>query len=369
MNRRQWIKTTAAAGIAAALPLPAIGGLGPAAIATEIVRLKLRHTWTTTMSSSEFRDVIYLRYTRDGLTGLGEGAPIVRYKEDAVSAQKAIESVRQLLTQADPWQFDAIMREVFQRVPGEHAGKAAIDIALMDWVGKKLGIPLYRYFGLDAAAAPVTTFSIGVDTPKMTRQKVQEAAQFPVLKIKMGIGKDEATLAAIRAATDKPLRVDANEGWTTKEEAVRKINWLEKDGRVEFVEQPMPAARIDDIKWVRERVRLPIIADEACTDARVIPALHQAGFDGINVKLDKAGGMLEAHRWINMAKALGMKTMLGCMVSSSISVTAAAHLSPLVDYADLDGNLLIANDPYSGVKVQDGKLVLPTGPGLGLTQL
>lgn len=376
MNRRDLLKAAGALGAAAALPLPALPQCSvvpetpcenPAKIETEIVRVKLRHTWTTTMSSSEFRDVIYMRYTRDGVTGLGEGAPIVRYKEDAASAQRAIESVRPLLTTSDPWQFDKLMREVFQRVPGEHAAKAAMDIALMDWVGKKLGIPLYRHFGLDPAAAPVTTFSIGVDTPEMTRQKVEEAAQFPVLKIKMGIGKDEATLAAIRAVTNKPLRVDANEGWTTKEEAVQKINWLAKEGGVEFVEQPMPADRLDDIKWVRERVHLPIIADEACTDASMIPRLHAARFDGINVKLDKAGGMQEAHRWISMAKSLGMKTMLGCMVSSSISVTAAAHLSPLVDYADLDGNLLISNDRFSGVKVQNGKLVLPSGPGLGLT--
>ncbi len=168
----------------------------------------------------------------------------------------------------------------------------------------------------------------------------------------------------VRKITNKPLRVDANEGWTDKEEAVRKINWLEKMG-VEFVEQPMPAAMIEETRWVRSRVHIPIIADEACLHAADIPKLKDA-FDGVNVKLDKAGGMMEAHRMIQIAKALGMKTMLGCMVSSSVSVTAAAHLSPLVDYADLDGNLLISNDPFSGVKVESGKLVLPVSPGLGL---
>ncbi len=377
MNRRDWMKAAGALGAAATLPLEAIAQCSvqpeakpcadPAKIETEIKRLNLRHTWTTTMSSSEFRDVIYMRYARDGITGHGEGAPIVRYKEDAKSAQHAIDSVRDYLTSADPLQFEKVMAEVFRRVQGEHAGKAAIDIALLDWVGQKLGIPVYRLFGLDPADAPTTTFSIGVDTPEMTRQKVEEAAQFPVLKIKMGIGKDEDTLKAIRAVTKKPLRVDANEGWTTKEEAVQKINWLAQDGGVEFVEQPMPAAKTDDIKWVRERVKLPIIADESCTEASLIPHLHEVGFDGINVKLDKAGGVLEAKRWISIAKSLGMKTMLGCMVSSSVSVTAAAHLSPVVDYADLDGNLLISNDPFSGVKVNNGKLVLPNGPGLGLT--
>ncbi len=176
---------------------------------------------------------------------------------------------------------------------------------------------------------------------------------------------DEETLAAVRSVTKKPLRVDANEGWTSKEEAVRKINWLESQG-VEFVEQPLPAAMIEETRWVRSRVHIPIIADEACLRAGDIPKLREA-FDGVNVKLDKAGGVLEAYRMISIAKALGMKTMLGCMISSSVSVTAAAHLSPLVDYADLDGNLLIANDPFHGVRVEKGKLILPNRPGLGLT--
>ena len=247
---------------------------------------------------------------------------------------------------------------------GQYAAKAAIDIALMDWVAKKLGVPLYRYFGLDPKDAPVTTFSIGIDTPEITRQKVREAEAYPVLKIKVGLDTDEATIEAVRSVTKKPLRVDANEGWKNREEVVRKINWLETQG-VEFVEQPMPASMGEDIRWVRSRVHLPIIADEACLRASDIPKC--AGiYDGVNVKLDKSGGILEGYRMIQIAKSLGMKTMLGCMISSSVSVTAAAHLSPLVDYADLDGNLLIANDPYRGVTVEQGKLVLPDRPGLGL---
>jgi L-alanine-DL-glutamate epimerase-like enolase superfamily enzyme len=258
------------------------------------------------------------------------------------------------------------MAEVFRRVPGEWAGKAAIDIALMDWVGQKLGIPLYSFFGLDPKDTPLTTFSIGIDTPEITKQKTREAADFPVLKVKVGLATDEPTIEAVRSVTKKPLRVDANEGWKDKEEAVRKINWLEKMG-VEFIEQPMPAEMIEETRWVRARVHMPIIADEACQRASDIPKLKDA-FDGVNVKLDKSGGMLEAQRMIQIAKALGMKTMLGCMVSSSVTVTAAAHLSPLVDYADLDGNLLISNDPFHGVLVEKGKLVLPGGAGLGLTR-
>lgn len=363
MNRRNFVKTAAAV-----CPLARSAAAAPGAastLETKIVRLNLQHTWTTTMSSSAYRDTLHTAYTHDGITGHGEGAPIVRYHEDAESARKAVESVRPLLLAADPMQFSKVMEEVFRKVHGEWAGKAAIDIALMDWVGQKLGIPLYSYFGLDPRDAPLTTFSIGIDTPEITKQKTREAAEYPILKVKVGLATDEPTIEAVRSVTKKPLRVDANEGWKDKEEAVRKINWLEKQG-VEFIEQPMPAEMIEETRWVRSRVHIPIIADEACERASDIPKLKDA-FDGVNVKLDKSGGMLEAYRMIWIAKSLGMKTMLGCMVSSSVSVTAAAHLSPLVDYADLDGNLLIANDPFHGVRVEKGKLILPRRPGLGLT--
>jgi L-alanine-DL-glutamate epimerase-like enolase superfamily enzyme len=361
VNRRTFFRG-AAAGMA-------VGSAAQAAAApsleAKIVRLNLLHTWTTTMSASQYRDTLHVAYSRDGITGRGEGAPIVRYKEDAASAQKAVESVRELLLSADPMRFSKTLAEIFKRIPGEWAGKASIDIALMDWVTQKLGIPLYEYFGLDPADAPVTTFSIGIDTPEITKQKTLEAAEYPILKVKVGLSTDEPTIEAVRSVTKKPLRVDANEGWKDKEEAVRKINWLEKQG-VEFIEQPMPAAMIEETRWVRSRVHLPIIADEACERPADIVKVKDA-YDGVNVKLDKCGGVLQAFRMIQMAKALGMRTMLGCMVSSSVSVTAAAHLSPLVDYADLDGNLLIANDPYRGVRVEKGKLVLPNKPGLGLT--
>ncbi len=361
MNRRAFFKFAGA--------IPGAGAMGQVGNAprleAKVVRLNLVHTWTTTMSASQYRDTLHVAYARDGITGRGEGAPIARYHEDAESARKAVESVRELLLSADPMRFAKIMAEVFRRVPGEWAGKASIDIALMDWVGQRLGVPLYGYFGLDPRDTPLTTFSIGIDTPEITRQKTREAAEYPILKVKVGLSTDEATIEAVRSETKKPLRVDANEGWKDKEEAVRKINWLETQG-VEFIEQPMPAEMIEETRWVRARVHMPIIADEACQRASDIPKLKDA-FDGVNIKLDKSGGVLEAYRMIQAAKALGMRTMLGCMVSSSVSITAAAHLSPLVDYADLDGNLLIANDPFRGVRVEKGKLILPDKPGLGLT--
>jgi L-alanine-DL-glutamate epimerase-like enolase superfamily enzyme len=369
MKRRDWLKSV---GAMAAISLEGRGASmnvdektgGPSTIETQIVHLKLRHTWTTTMSSREYRDNLHLKFSRDGVTGLGEGAPIVRYDESAESAQQAVNSVREFVTTANPWHFEKLMAEIFRRVKGQYAGKAALDIALMDWVGKKLGVPIYRYFGLDPSDTPITTFSIGIDTPEITRQKVREAEAFPVLKIKVGLQTDEATLEAVRSVTKKPLRVDANEGWKNREEAVRKINWLESQG-VQFIEQPMPAAMHDEIRWVRGKVHIPIIADEACLHPADIPKLADA-YDGVNIKLMKCGGILEAYRMIQIAKSLGLKTMLGCMIESSIGVSAAAHLSPLVDYADLDGNLLIANDPYSGVGVDKGKLILSDRPGLGL---
>ena len=364
MNRRDLLKSAALTAMGPAIIDAATASSGPATLETEIVRLNLKHTWTTVMSSSAYRDTLHVRYTRDGVTGHGEGAPIVRYKEDAKGAQAAVESVRELIVSADPWHFDKLMAEIFRRVDGQWAAKAAINIALMDWVGQKLDIPLYRYFGLDPKDAPVTTFSIGIDNPAMTRDKVREAAPYHVLKIKVGLDNDEQTIAAVRSVTDKPLRVDANEGWTDREVALRKIEWLSKQG-VEFVEQPMPAAQLDDIRWLHERSPLPLIGDESVLHPSDIPKLVGA-FDGINVKLDKCGGLLEAYKELQIAKALGMKTMLGCMVSSSCTVTAAAELSPLVNYADLDGNLLVANDPWRGVLVRDGKLVLPDRPGLGL---
>ncbi len=317
------------------------------------------------MSSSAYRETLHVAYSKDNITGYGEGAPIVRYHEDAESARVAAESMGEILLAGDPMHFSKIMEKIFHQFHDEWAAKAAVDISLMDWVGKRLQIPLYAYFGLDPQDAPVTTFSIGIDTPEITRVKVREAKDYPVLKVKVGLDKDEETISAVRSVTPKPLRVDANEGWEDKEEAVRKIKWLETQG-VEFVEQPMPSDMLDEMRWVRERVRMPIIADESCQRASNISKLKGI-FDGVNIKLDKSGGILEAYRMILIAKSLGMKTMLGCMVSSSVSVTAAAHLSPLVDYADLDGNLLIANDPFKGVQVERGKLVLPRQPGLGLT--
>jgi len=255
MNRREWLQAAGAIGAGTMIgnlgKLPALAGpVGVSKWEANVQRLQLRHTWKTTMSSSQYRDTIFARVTSDGVTGVGEGAPIVRYHENAEDGAKAIAEILPTLQHANLWQFEKLMDRISRSIDGQFAAKAALDVALMDWIGQKMNVPLYRLFGLDEWDAPVTTFSIGIDTPEITKQKVREAEAFLVLKIKVGLESDEATIEAVRSVTQKPLRVDANEGWKDKEEAVRKINWLETQG-VEFVEQPMPAEMIEETKWVR----------------------------------------------------------------------------------------------------------------------
>ena len=361
MNRRQLLVNAALA--------PATLAQSPKEVVRRkwtgnVQRLDLKHTWTTVMSSSQFRETLYLRYEQDGITGRGEGAGIVRYGETAQKGFGLLQDLGFSMAQRDPWQYTALMRDVFARIEGNYAFKAAADIALLDWVSQRASVPLWKFFGLDAAEAPLTTFSIGIDTAEVIKRKVMEAEPYPVLKIKVGLDNDEEVISAVRSVTKKPLRVDANEGFKTKEQAVEKINWLEKQGAIS-IEQPMKADNLEDMNWIRKRVHIPVIADEACLHPADIPKLAPH-FDGVNVKVDKCGGLLEARRMIEMARALGLDTMLGCMVSSSVAITAAAQLSPLVDHADLDGNLLISNDPFDGVRVVAGKLILSDRPGLGL---
>jgi len=329
-------------------------------------RLLLTHTWTISRNSSDFKDNVFVRIERDGVVGWGEAAPNVRYGQSAEQTVADLEKVRSLIEAGDWSKYVDLRRQWEDALPGQSCAHAALDIAILDWVGGKLKAPLYRLLGLDAAKAPVTTFSIGIDTPEVIKQKVAEASDFPVLKIKVGRDNDAEILAAVREVTDKPLRVDANEGWKSKEQALEKIRWLRGLG-VELIEQPLPAGMIEETAWLRERVEIPIIADEAVKTAGDIPRLATA-YDGINIKLMKSGGVQEAVRMIHVARAMGLKIMLGCMIESSVAISAAAHLSPMADYADLDGNLLISNDPFTGVSVDHGKLTLNDRPGLGIRE-
>ena len=327
-------------------------------------RLLLQHTWTISRNSSDYKDNVFVKIEKDGVTGYGEAAPNVRYGEDHEKTTDRIMGVKEMIEQFDLWQFAELKEEIFKAITDQNCARCALDIAIMDWVGKKLNVPLYKYWGIDKAKAPVTSFSIGIDTPDVIKQKVREAEKYAVLKIKVGRENDAEILDAVRSVTDKPIRVDANEGWKTKEVALEKIKWLKTMG-VEFIEQPMPSDMITETRWLRDRVDMPIVADEAVKTAADIPKLSEA-YDGINIKLMKAGGLQEAIRMIHLAKAFNMKIMLGCMIESSIAITAGAQISPMVDWADLDGNLLISNDPFSGVTVENGKLVLNDKPGLGV---
>jgi L-alanine-DL-glutamate epimerase-like enolase superfamily enzyme len=338
---------------------------GGAMIEVKTKRLFLQHTWTISRNSSDYKDNVFVKIEKDGVIGYGEAAPNVRYGEDHDKTTDRINKVKGLVAHFDLWQFAELKEEIFKSITDQNCARCALDIAIMDWVGKKLNVPLYKFFGADKSKAPLTSFSIGIDTPAVIKQKVAEAEKYRILKIKVGKENDEEILNAVRSVTDKPIRVDANEGWKKKEVALEKIKWL-KDMGVEFIEQPMPSNMIEETKWLRDRIDMPIVADEAVKTASDIPILAQA-YDGINIKLMKAGGLQETMRMIHMAKALDMKIMLGCMIESSIAISAAAHLSPFVDWADLDGNLLLREDPFSGVKVDRGKLILNDDPGLGIS--
>jgi L-alanine-DL-glutamate epimerase-like enolase superfamily enzyme len=369
ISRKEFLKGTALAGLACRTLWAedeAIANKGTTRFVVAPRRLMLRHTWTISRNSSDYKDNVFLRIERDGVVGWGEAAPNARYGQTPDQTLTSIQRARPLFEAGDWFQY-ADMRQEWERiVPDQSCACAALDMALVDWVGRRFQAPLYRLLGLDRSKTPITTFSIGIDAPEVIEQKVREAEGFPVLKIKVGLDNDAEILAAVRRVTGKPLRADANEGWRDKEQALERIRWLQDMG-VELIEQPLPAAMLEETAWLRRRVDIPIIADEAVHRARDIPKVAGA-YDGVNVKLMKAGGLQEAIRMIHVARALDMKVMLGCMIESSVAVSAAAHLSPLVDYADLDGNLLIAHDPFVGVAVEQGRLVLNDLPGLGIKE-
>jgi len=322
--------------------------------------LRLRHVFRIARGGSATRTNVVVEVEEDGRIGRGEAAPILRYGQNAETAGKAIDA---MVERIGDTRFYAVAA-ARAAVKGEAAAEAALDMALHDLAAQRLGVPLYELLGLDPAATPQTSFTIGLDTPDIVVQKVREASDYPILKVKMGSDDDREVLTAVRDTTDRPIRVDANEGWSPAE-ALSRLEWLHSLG-VELVEQPLPAAMIAETRELRRHSPLPFYADESVHRAADIPPLAGA-FDGINIKLMKCGGLGEALRMIAVARAHGMKVMLGCMIESSIAITAAAHLSPLVDIADLDGNLLLDHDPYVGARVVGGKIVLPDSPGLGVT--
>jgi L-Ala-D/L-Glu epimerase len=303
-----------------------------------------------------------VQINHNGYTGYGEAAPDEFYGEDVETVLACVARFAGNLGN-DPFAIEDVMNQLDKIFRLNPAAKAAVDMALYDLVGKMLGVPLYKLLGLNAAHAAHTSFTLGIDSPTEMAKKALKAIDYPILKVKVGTRHDLDNIKAIREVSQAVIRVDANTAWTAKE-AIQAINAL-APYTIEFVEQPVAPRDLAGLKLVRENVPLPIIADESCVTVEDIPRVAEC-VDGINIKLMKCGGLRHALKMIHVARAHNLRVMIGCMIESSLAITAAAHLTPLVDYADLDGHLLIDNDPYVGVGVLNGKLVLPEDPGLGV---
>lgn len=331
--------------------------------------LKLRHVFTVAAYSRSTTPDVQVELEYDGVIGYGEASmPPYLQKElgtmDSVMAflRRVQEGIGRF---SDPFQMEEILAYVDGLSESNAAAKAAVDIALHDLVGKLLQVPWYKLWGLNKDKAPSTTFTIGIDTADVVREKTKECAdRFNILKVKLGGDNDREMIETIRSVTSLPIAVDANQGWTDRLQALDMIYWLKEQGIV-MVEQPMPKERIDDIAWITRQSPLPIFADEGVQRLKDVAALKGV-YTGINIKLMKCTGMREAWKMLNLARALDMKVMVGCMTETSCACSAAAQLSPAVDFADLDGNLLIANDRFRGMEVVKGKIVLPDLPGIGV---
>ena len=329
--------------------------------------LQLKHTFTVSSYSRTTTPGVQVKIDYQGYTGYGE-ASMPPYLGQSVESVTAFLQKVNLEQFADPFCLEDILTYVDSLSPGDSAAKAAVDIALHDLVGKMLGAPWYRIWGYDPAKAPSTTFTIGIDTPEVMKEKTLECTgQFNILKVKLGTDRDKELIQTIRSVTDLPLAVDVNQGWGDRFQALDMIYWLKEQGIV-MVEQPLAIDRYDDQAWLFERSPLPLFADESIQRLPDVRRMHGL-FSGINIKLMKCTGLREAHKMVDLARALDMQVMLGCMTETSCAVSAAAQLSPAVDFADLDGNLLISNDLFSGVTVVDGKLTLPSTPGIGILPL
>lgn len=372
-DRRQFL-THAAALAGASLMTPTISSAIPAATGSKKLlfryrpfTLELRHVFTVAAMSRTTTPVMLTEVEYDGVVGYGE-ASMPPYLGESHATAEAFLSKVDLSKYADPFDLERILADIDAIAPGNPAAKASIDIALHDLIGKLVGQPWFRLWGLDAAKAPVTTFTIGIDKADVVREKTKEALGFKMLKVKLGKDNDREMIETIRSITKVPLTADPNQGWKDRGYAAEMAHWLKEQG-VLYIEQPMPKDRLDDLAWLSANSPLPILGDEGIQRIPDLIKAHERGtYNGVVIKLMKTTGLREAHTMIRMAKAFGMKVLFGCMTETSCAVTAAAQLSPLVDWADLDGNLLISNDVYDGVKVIDGKLALPDRPGIGIVK-
>jgi len=378
MNRRNFLKTSALGLAFVATPISFSAAAGSTAtkaasrsgrlnLSFEPYELKLRHAFNLARSQRTTTPDVQVQIEFDGVVGYGEASMPPYLGESVESVCKFLNSL-DLGQFTDPFRIEDIHDYMDSVAPNNRAAKASVDIALHDLTGKIMGQPWYKIWGLNPDKTPNTSFTISYDAdPKEMAAKIDETAPFKVVKIKMGLNHDKEITEAFRRRSNVPICVDANQGWTDKQKALEMCNWLAERGCL-FVEQPMPKEMFEETAWLRERSPLPIIADEYL---QRLPDVRRASeaYDGINIKLMKSTGMHEAYQMAVLARALGMKVMLGCMTETSCAVTAAAQLSPLVDWADLDGNLLIANDRFDGIKIVDGKVTIPDRPGIGVELL
>lgn len=332
----------------------------------EPMELALRHPWTIARNSSVAKKNGLLTIEHDGIVAFGEAAPNVRYGQNYDSANEAFARVREAVAGLSPEEhLEWIARA--EAVAGKDTEVvAALDMALWDLKGKIYNKPLWKLLEIsdDSSRMPPTSYSLGIDEPERLKLKVKEAGDFPILKIKLGLGDDVAQMAAIREVTNKTLRADANEGWKSVSQTLEKLAWLREQG-VELVEQPLPAADRHGAQAIWDFAPLPVVADES--SLTIADLKHCDGaFHGVNIKLSKCGGVTRAREMAAAARALGFKLMIGCMIESSVGIAAAVALAPLFDWVDLDGNLLIENDPFCGLQIENGRWRLPRGPGLGI---
>jgi L-alanine-DL-glutamate epimerase-like enolase superfamily enzyme len=333
-------------------------------LAFEPLELRLRRPWTIARGTSTAKRNGLLRVAAGGVEGFGEAAPNVRYQQSFDTAAAAFGRVREAVAGLDPWDHPGILVRAEAAAGADHELVAALDLALWDWRGKSLGAPVWKLLGLPRGPIPPTSYSIGIDDPQLLRSRVDEAAEFPILKIKLGGGADEATIRAVRDVTNKTLRADANEGWSGARDAEEKIAFLASAG-VELVEQPLPAARDAETKQLFEHSKIPIYADESAMGARQLLGLL-AAFHGVNIKIAKCGGLTRAHEMLVTARNLGFRVLLGCMIESSLGIAGALPLAALADEVDLDGNLLLAEDPFTGLERTGAAWRLTDRPGLGV---
>src|SRR3989339_61007 len=374
-KRRDFLKTTGllvGTAITASYPAKSLlqksNGLkmnGKLKLSYKPYTLDLKHVFTIATSSRTTTPVVLTEVEYEGIIGYGE-VSLPPYLGESHQTVSEFLSKIDLSKYENVFNLENMLNDIDKIAPGNTAAKASVDIALHDLVGKLLNQPWYNIWGFDKSKTPVTSFTIGIDKPDVVRQKVKKAEEYKILKVKLGRETDKEMIETIRSVSDTPITVDVNQGWKDKNFALEMIHWL-KERYVLFVEQPMPKTQIDDMAWLTERSPLPTIGDESVQRLEDVIKAHGV-FSGINIKLMKCTGMREAHKMILMARALGMKVMLGCMTETSCAISAASHLSPMVDWADLDGALLIKNDVFDGTKVIDGKVTLTDRPGIGVVK-